>query len=87
MRDGTPAPTVGAMDALATSDERARIAREKHDVVAHTLAVIVAQADGGRFAAKKDPATARRVEQGEAVSLPDPPNVLADAFTGRGRSR
>ncbi|PKQ27079.1 MAG: hypothetical protein CVT64_01125 [Actinobacteria bacterium HGW-Actinobacteria-4] len=46
--------------ALAASDERARIAREMHDVVAHTLSVVVAQADGGRFAAKTDPAAAAR---------------------------
>lgn len=44
--------------ALAASDERARIAREMHDVVAHSLAVVVAQADGGRFAAARDPQAA-----------------------------
>ncbi len=48
----------GADRALAASNERGRIAREMHDVVAHTLSVIVAQADGGRFVAKKDPAAA-----------------------------
>ena len=26
-----------------------------HDIVAHTLSVVIAQADGGRYAAKKDP--------------------------------
>ncbi|MER7504955.1 ATP-binding protein [Nonomuraea pusilla] len=36
--------------ARATAAERARIARETHDVIAHALAVIVAQARGGRFA-------------------------------------
>lgn len=46
--------------ALAASQERARIAREMHDVVAHTLSVMVAQADGGRFTAAADPATAQR---------------------------
>lgn len=46
--------------ALAASAERAKIAREMHDVVAHSLAVVVAQADGGRFAAAQDPAAATR---------------------------
>jgi signal transduction histidine kinase len=51
---------IAATRALAISDERARIAREMHDVVAHTLSIVVAQADGGRFAAPKDPAKAAR---------------------------
>ena len=33
-----------------------RIARDMHDVVAHSLAVVVAQADGARYIASKDPA-------------------------------
>ncbi len=40
---------------LATSAERARIAREMHDIVAHSLSVIIAQADGGRYAAAANP--------------------------------
>ena len=44
---------------LAVSQERARIAREMHDVVAHSLAVMVAQANGGLFAAEASPQVAR----------------------------
>ncbi len=45
---------------LGAARERARIARELHDVVAHSLAVMVAQADGGRYAAHGDPGAATR---------------------------
>lgn len=44
--------------ALAAADERRRIAREMHDVVAHSLSVIIAQADGARYAAAADPEVA-----------------------------
>jgi len=37
-------------DQLAVLAERARIAREMHDVLAHSLAGIIAQSDGGRYA-------------------------------------
>jgi signal transduction histidine kinase len=43
---------------LAVQAERARIAREMHDVVAHSLAVMIAQADGGRYAAAASPRAA-----------------------------
>jgi signal transduction histidine kinase len=43
---------------LAATAERARIAREMHDVVAHSLSVTISQADGGRYAAAEDPAAA-----------------------------
>ncbi|MCI7551455.1 MAG: sensor histidine kinase [Actinomycetaceae bacterium] len=39
----------------AVVEERNRIAREMHDIVAHTLTVIIAQADGGRYAAHAQP--------------------------------
>jgi signal transduction histidine kinase len=45
---------------IATAAERARIAREMHDIVAHSLSVVIAQADGGRYAAAADPAAAQR---------------------------
>jgi signal transduction histidine kinase len=40
---------------IATAAERARIAREMHDVVAHHLAVMTALADGARFALAAHP--------------------------------
>jgi signal transduction histidine kinase len=43
---------------LAATTERARIARELHDVVAHSLSVVIAQADGGRYAGRTDPGAA-----------------------------
>lgn len=39
----------------AAEAERARIARDMHDVVAHSLAVVIAQADGARYAAASAP--------------------------------
>lgn len=43
---------------LAALGERTRIAREMHDIVAHSLTVVIAQADGGRYGATADPAAA-----------------------------
>lgn len=45
---------------IATVAERNRIAREMHDIVAHSLSVIIAQADGGRYAATNTPQAATR---------------------------
>jgi signal transduction histidine kinase len=42
----------------AVVDERARIAREMHDVVAHSLSVIAIQADAAEAALEKDPTLA-----------------------------
>jgi signal transduction histidine kinase len=40
---------------VVVEQERNRIAREMHDVVAHSLAVVIAQADGARYARATDP--------------------------------
>ncbi len=44
-----------AQSATAQLEERARIAREMHDVVAHSLTVMIALADGARATARKNP--------------------------------
>ncbi|WP_025620591.1 sensor histidine kinase [Salinispora cortesiana] len=43
----------------AVAEERTRIARELHDVVAHTMAVMIVQADGVRFTIDRNPAIAQ----------------------------
>jgi signal transduction histidine kinase len=40
---------------VIVEQERNRIARDMHDVVAHSLAVVIAQADGARYARESDP--------------------------------
>jgi len=44
-----------AQEQLVVEQERSQIARDMHDVVAHSLAVVVAQADGGRYLMKSSP--------------------------------
>jgi signal transduction histidine kinase len=45
---------------IAVAAERARIARELHDVVAHAVSVIVVQADGAAYAVHSEPELAER---------------------------
>jgi signal transduction histidine kinase len=56
-RENREAQQRAEAEAIA-EQERVRIARDMHDVVAHSLAVVVAQADGARYAAGSDPAVA-----------------------------
>lgn len=56
-RENRRAQQLAEAEAVA-EQERVRIARDMHDVVAHSLAVVIAQADGARYAAAADPAAA-----------------------------
>ncbi|MFT2816510.1 sensor histidine kinase [Leifsonia sp. A12D58] len=46
---------LAAQRSVIVEQERNRIARDMHDVVAHSLAVVIAQADGARYARATDP--------------------------------
>ncbi|KAA9151921.1 sensor histidine kinase [Amycolatopsis acidicola] len=48
---------------IAVAEERSRIARELHDVVAHAVSVIVVQADGASYAVRSNPELAERAVQ------------------------
>jgi signal transduction histidine kinase len=56
-RENRAAQERAEADAIA-EQERVRIARDMHDVVAHSLAVVIAQADGARYASPADSAVA-----------------------------
>jgi signal transduction histidine kinase len=46
---------------LAVADERARIAREMHDIVAHHISVMIALADGAGFTTRANPDQAQEI--------------------------
>ncbi|MFD4687623.1 sensor histidine kinase, partial [Streptomyces sp. NPDC058461] len=49
----------GHLTRIAAAEERAAIARELHDVVAHSLAVMILQADGAGYVLKSSPERAQ----------------------------
>ncbi|MCZ1004613.1 histidine kinase dimerization/phosphoacceptor domain-containing protein [Streptomyces mirabilis] len=49
-----------ALARVAVAEERARIAREIHDVLAHSVSVMVVNAEGGRLMRHVDPAVVDR---------------------------
>lgn len=53
---------------LARATERSRIAREMHDIIAHSLSVMVALADGAEALAEKDPGRSRTAMRDIAVT-------------------
>ena len=65
----------------AVAEERARIARELHDVVSHAISITVLQARGARRALTSDPHTARQaldaIEQTNTAALGDMRRLLA----------
>ncbi|WHT21709.1 histidine kinase [Crossiella sp. CA-258035] len=60
----------------ARRDERARIAAEMHDVIAHSLAVIVSQAKGGRYAPELAGEALRVVEDTGRAALTEMRGLL-----------
>ncbi len=65
----------------AIADERARIARELHDIVAHSMSVIALQAGTGRMVIERDTGAAREalavIEQTSRASLSEMRQLLA----------
>lgn len=59
----------------AVSEERLRIARELHDVVAHSMTVVALQAGSGRLAGRQDPEAAQQaletIEKSSREALAD----------------
>ena len=61
---------------LAAQDERTRIAREMHDIVAHSLSSIISQADGARYAAASArTARAQQTQQSEQAQQQSAPDI------------
>lgn len=76
---------------LAAAAERARIARELHDIVAHGLSVMIAMAEGAAASVRIDPPTAQDAMRQVAVlgrqSLAEMRNLLGVLRTDAGGER
>ena len=68
---------------LASANERTRIAREMHDVVAHSLSVMIALSDGAAVVVRKDP---ERAGRGAGPALRDRPDGAGGHAPGAGRA-
>ncbi len=79
-----------ARAAAAVADERARIARELHDLVAHSMSVINLQAQGARRVLDEDPAAAAQalaaIEAASREGLDEMRRLLAVLRTSDDRS-
>jgi signal transduction histidine kinase len=76
--------------ARAAADERRRIAREMHDVVAHSVSVMVVQAGGARRILERDPAraveAAARIEDVGRAALTEMRRLLGVLHHGDDRA-
>jgi signal transduction histidine kinase len=74
--------TEQAREIAQLRDEQARLARDVHDVVGHSLAVILAQAESGQFLPDSDPEKLKRtmatIATSARTSLQDVRQVLAN---------
>lgn len=74
--------TEQAREIARLRDEQARLARDVHDVVGHSLAVILAQAESGQFLPDGDPEALKRtmatIATSARTSLQDVRQVLAN---------
>jgi signal transduction histidine kinase len=72
---------------IAVGDERARIARELHDIIAHSVSVIAVQAQGARSVLDRDPEQAvealEAIERTAQSALGDMRHSLAALRKGR----